>query len=319
MSGLTVNGDIAVKDQKPSYWRQFAKDVLRDKWLYLLMVPGILYFAVFRYAPMYGLKIAFQDYNPFNPSSSPWVGFKQFTKLFSTQSFPLVLRNTLTISILKLIIGFPIPILLALLMNEFRNVRFKKTVQTVLYLPHFISWVILSGLILAILHPSTGVVNELIVMFGGQRMDFITNRAVFVPMLVVTDIYKTMGWGTIIYFAAISAVDEEQFEAAIIDGANRLQQALYITLPAIRPTIIIVFILNLGNILNAGFEQIFMLYNPLVYEVADIIDTFVYRKGIVEASYSFSAAAGMFKSVVALILIAGSNYIVKFFGERAIW
>ena len=313
--------DYAVRPgaSKKSYWRKFLSDIIRDRWLYLLMLPGIIFFAVFRYAPMYGLRIAFQDYNPYNPKASPWIGLGQFEKLFLTFSFPLVLRNTLTISISKLIVGFPIPILLALLINEFRSVRYKRVVQTVLYLPHFISWVIMAGVIMSFLNPSTGFINEIIAFFGGAKIDFLTSRAFFVPTLVVTDIYKSVGWGTIIYFAAISSVDEEQYEAAIIDGANRLKQVIYITLPAIRPTIVVVFILNLGNILNADFDQVFMLYNPLVYEVGDIIDTFVYRKGIVETNYSFSAAAGMFKSVVALVLIAGSNRITKALGERGIW
>ena len=310
---------IGAGARKRSYWGKLFRDVLRDRWLYLLMVPAILYFIVFRYAPMYGLRIAFQDYNPFNPDASPWVGFNQFNKLFSSRYFMLVLRNTLTISLSKLLFGFPVPIILALLMNEFRSLRYKKVVQTVLYLPHFISWVIMAGLIMNFLNPSTGIVNDIIAFFGGERQHFLVSQTSFVPTMVVTDIYKSAGWGTIIYFAAISAVDAEQYEAAIIDGANRFQQAVYITLPAIRPTIVIMLILSLGNILNAGFEQIFMLYNPLVYEVADIIDTFVYREGIVNASYSFSAAAGMFKSLVALVLIAGSNYVVKALGERAIW
>ncbi|MCL2057540.1 MAG: ABC transporter permease subunit [Oscillospiraceae bacterium] len=305
--------------RKKPYFKKLFKDILRDRWLYLLMIPGIAYFILFRYAPMYGLRIAFQDYNPFNPKASPWVGLDQFNKLFLTFSFPLVLRNTLTISISKLVVGFPIPIILALLINEFRSVTYKRVVQTVLYLPHFISWVIMAGVIMSFLNPSTGFINEIIALFGGTKIDFLTSRKLFVPTLVVSDIYKSMGWGTIIYFASISAVDEEQYEAAIIDGANRFKQVIYITLPAIRPTIVVVFILNLGNILNAGFDQVFMLYNPLVYEVGDIIDTFVYRKGIVETNYSFSAAAGMFKSLVALILIAGSNTLVKALGERGIW
>lgn len=305
--------------RKRTYWRTLLRDVLRDRWLYLLMIPGIAYFAVFRYAPMYGLRIAFQNYNAFNPAASPWVGFDQFAKLFSSRYFALVMRNTLTISLSKLVCGFPVPIILALLMNEFRSLKYKRLVQTVLYLPHFISWVILAGIIMTFLNPSTGIINDIIAFFGGERVHFLISQSSFVPTMVVTDIYKGAGWGTIVYFAAISAVDAEQYEAAIIDGANRFQQALYITLPAIRPTIVIMLILSLGNILSAGFEQIFMLYNPLVYEVADIIDTYVYREGIVNTSYSFSAAAGMFKSAVALILIAGSNYIVKAIGEKAIW
>ena len=294
-------------------------DVIRDRWLYLLMVSGIVYLMIFKYAPMYGLKIAFQDYNLYAPDASPWIGFGQFTKLFASYSFPSALRNTLVISISKLVFGFPVPILLALLMNEFRSTIFKRVVQTLLYLPHFISWVIMSGLLMAFVNPSTGLINELISALGGTKIDFLTSQSHFVPLLVVTDIYKSMGWGTIIYFAAISGVEEEQYEAAIIDGANRFKQALYITLPSIRSTIVVVFIINLGNILNAGFDQVFMLYNALVFEVGDIIDTLVYRKGIVETNYSFSAAAGMFKSVVALILITGSNAFVKKLGEPGIW
>lgn len=313
----TVTQSTAVL--KPSYLKKVGRDMLRDRWLYLLLLPGILFFLIFKYAPMYGLKIAFQEYNAFSPDSSPFVGVLQFRKLFTSPSFPSAFRNTLTISCLKLLFGFPIPIILALLINEFRSIHFKKITQTVLYLPHFISWVIMGGIIIEFLNPSDGLINKLIVELGGEKLDFLTNQHLFVPMLIVTEIYKTMGWGTIVYFAAISGVDEQQYEAAIIDGANRFKQAIYITLPVIKSTIIIMFILSMGNILNAGFDQIFMLYNALVYQVADIIDTFVYRKGIIDASFSFSAAAGMFKSVIALILIVATNRLAKLFGEDGIW
>ena len=314
-----MTSPTTVNVRKRSYMQRLISDVIRDRWLYLLLVPGVVYFVIFRYGPMYGLRIAFQDYNLYKPEASPWVGFDQFVKLFASFSFPNALRNTLTISVSKLIVGFPVPIILALLMNEFRSTAYKRVVQTLLYLPHFISWVIMAGLVMSFLSPSSGLINEAIALLGGTKVDFLTSRTLFVPTLVLTDVYKSMGWGTIIYFAAISGVDAEQYEAAIIDGANRFKQALYITLPSIRSTIVVVFIINLGNILNAGFDQVFMLYNPLVYEVGDIIDTLVYRKGIVETNYSFSAAAGMFKSVVALILIVGSNTIVKRIGEQGIW
>ena len=310
---------VATGVKKPSYFNKLFKDIVKQRWLYVLMIPGIAYFIIFRYVPIYGLQIAFQDFNPFNPAASEWVGFAQFERLFRSQHFPVVLRNTITISLLRLTFGFPVPIILALLMNEFHSTLYKRAVQTVIYLPHFISWVIMAGIITAFLHPSTGIINDVVYFFTGERIHFLISTQHFVPMLIATDIYKNMGWGTIIYFAAISSVDAEQYEAAIIDGAGRFKQAIHITIPSIRPTIIIVFILNLGSILHAGFEQIFMLYSPLVYQVSDIIDTFVFREGIVNASFSFSAAAGMFQSVVALILIAGSNYLVRFLGGRAIW
>ena len=319
---MTNKVTTGIPERKSSFsrWlRQLGTDVLRDRWLYFLMIPGIAYFVIFKYAPIYGLKIAFQDYNPFNPSASPWVGFDQFAKLFANQNFLLVIRNTLVISLSRLVTSFPAPIILALLMNELRSLRYKKTVQTILYLPHFMSWVIMSGMVIAFVNPSNGLINQLIAGMGGDKIDFLNSSTFFIPTLIVSGIYKEMGWGTIVYFAAISAVEEEQYEAAIIDGAGRLAQAIHITLPSIKSTIVVLLILQMGSILNAGFEQVFLLYSPLVYEVGDIIDTYVYRKGIVEASYSFSAAAGMFKSVVALILISASNYVSKKLGESGVF
>lgn len=299
---------------------RLGRDMWRDRYLYLLLIPGLVFLIVFRYIPMVGLKISFQDYNMFNPAASKWVGLKHFRTLLGTRSFPEVLRNTLNISLLKLIFGFPVPIVLALLMNEFRHLRYKKLVQTVLYLPYFISWVILTGIIQNFLNPTTGLITQLLTALnGGVRVEVLTTPSLFIPMLIVTDLYKHMGWGTIIYFAAISGVDDQLYEAAMIDGAGKLRQAWNITLPSIRPVIVIVFILSLGNILNAGFDQIFMLYNPLVSRVSEIIDTYVYLRGIKEANYSFSAAAGFFKSFVALILIIGTNYAVRLFGEDGIW
>ena len=287
------------------------KDMVKYRWLYFLLIPGILFFAIFKYIPIFGLKIAFQDYNQYDPSKSTWVGFQQFVDLFSKQSFVPVLRNTIVISLLKLILGFPIPVILALMMNEMRSLKFKKVSQTLLYLPHFISWVILSGIIMTLLDPDNGMITNFLQMITGQRIMVLTDSRYFVPMLIITDIYKGLGWGTIIYFAAISGIDPVLYEAASIDGAGKWKQALNITLPAIIPTIIIQFILSCGNILNAGFDQIFMLYTSHVYDVADIIDTYVYRMGIINNDYSFSTAAGMFKSVVAFVLIVIVNTIAK--------
>lgn len=287
------------------------REIVKKRWLFLLLIPGILFFAIFKYIPIFGLKIAFQDYNQYDPSKSTWVGFQQFADLFSKQSFVPVLRNTIVINLLKLILGFPIPVILALMMNEMRSLKFKKVSQTLLYLPHFISWVILSGIIMTLLDPDNGMITNFLQMITGQRIMVLTDSRYFVPMLIITDIYKGLGWGTIIYFAAISGIDPVLYEAASIDGAGKWKQALNITLPAIIPTIIIQFILSCGNILNAGFDQIFMLYTSHVYDVADIIDTYVYRMGIINNDYSFSTAAGMFKSVVAFVLIVIVNTIAK--------
>ena len=294
-------------------------NMVKYRWLYFLLIPGILFFAIFKYVPMFGLRIAFMDYNQYNPAKSEWVWFDQFIKLFSRNSFLPVLRNTVVISLLKLIIGFPIPVILALMMNEMRSLKFKKISQTLLYLPHFISWVILAGIITTLLDPDNGLITQLIYQLSGQNVTVMTSTTWFVPMLIITDIYKGMGWGTILYFAAISGIDPVLYEAASIDGAGKWKQMVNITLPSIIPTIVVCFIMNCGNILNAGFDQIFMLYSTYVYDVADIIDTYVYRMGIVNSDYSFSTAAGMFKSVVAFILIVFVNNIAKKTGNEGLY
>lgn len=313
----------AAKPAKPAYelsgWERFKKDVVRDKWLYLLILPGMLFMLIFRYIPIFGNVIAFMDFNPYNMWNSTWVGFDQFIKLFNKPAFMQTFYNTLYISILKMVCGFPIPIILALMMNEMRNMQFKKVAQTLLYLPHFISWVVMAGLIMNFLDPSTGLITALLKSITGKDLQVLTDKTLFVPMLIITDIYKTMGWGTIIYFAALSGVDPQLYEAAEIDGARKWKQMINITLPAITPTIVIMLILNCNNIVNAGFDQIFMLYSALVYDVADIIDTYVYRIGIQKANYSFSTAAGMFKSVIALVMILIVNFVAKKTGNEGIW
>lgn len=296
------------------------KDLVRDKYLYLLLLPGMLFIIVFKYIPMYGLVIAFQEYNILQGvGGSDWVGLYQFEKLFTMLDFTSVFKNTLIISTLKLIWGFPAPIVLALLLNEVKQLVFQRFVQTVVYLPHFISWVIFSGIIIIFLNPVDGLVNQVMGWFGGEPVDFLIEKSYFRSILVATDIYKEVGWGTIIYLAAISGINPQLYEAAIVDGAGRFRQMWNITLPSIRHVIVILFILSLGNILDAGFLQTLLLYNPLVMDVADIIDTYVYRKGIVDASYSLGAAAGVFKSVIALILVAASNQLAKRFGEEGLW
>lgn len=309
----------AKPEHERTAWERFCKDVIRDKWLYLLLLPGIVFLIIFRYIPIFGNVIAFMDYNPFDTSQSVWVGLKHFQDLLTRPQFLQVFGNTLYISILKMVCGFPIPIILALMMNEMKNLKFKKVAQTLLYLPNFISWVVLAGLIMNMLDPDTGVVTGIINSIAGENVQVLTDTRYFVPMLIVTDIYKGAGWGTIIYFAALSGVDPQLYEAAEIDGARKWKQLLHITLPSITPTIVVMLILSCNNIVNAGFDQIFMLYSATVYSVADIIDTYVYRIGIQRSDYSFSTAAGLFKSVIALVMILIVNTVAKKTGNEGIW
>lgn len=309
----------AKPEHERTAWERFCKDVIRDKWLYLLLLPGIVFLIIFRYIPIFGNVIAFMDYNPYDASQNVWVGLKHFQDLLTRPQFLQVFGNTLYISILKMVCGFPIPIILALMMNEMKNLKFKKVAQTLLYLPNFISWVVLAGLIMNMLDPDTGLVTSIINSISGEKIQVLTDTRYFVPMLIITDIYKGAGWGTIIYFAALSGVDPQLYEAAEIDGARKWKQLLHITLPSITPTIVVMLILSCNNIVNAGFDQIFMLYSATVYSVADIIDTYVYRIGIQRADYSFSTAAGLFKSVIALVMILIVNTVARKTGNEGIW
>ena len=309
----------AKPEHERTAWERFCKDVIRDKWLYLLLLPGIVFLIIFRYIPIFGNVIAFMDYNPYDAAQTTWVGLKHFQDLLTRPQFLQVFGNTLYISILKMVCGFPVPIILALMMNEMKNLKFKKVAQTLLYLPNFISWVVLAGLIMNMLDPDTGLVTGIINSITGEQVQVLTDTRYFVPMLVITDIYKGAGWGTIIYFAALSGIDPQLYEAAEIDGARKWKQMLHITLPSITPTIVVMLILSCNNIVNAGFDQIFMLYSALVFSVADIIDTYVYRIGIQNADYSFSTAAGLFKSVIAFVMILIVNTVAKKTGNEGIW
>lgn len=293
---------------------------MRDRYLYLLLLPGIALLFVFKYVPMYGILIAFKDFNMLiGMKGSPWVGMDQFERLFQSSDFSRILANTLIISVYKLLFSFSIPVILSLLLNEIKNTTFKRVTQSIVYLPHFVSWVIFSGILITFLNPVDGLFNYIITSMGGSKIDFLGNPDYFRSILVLSDIYKEVGWGTIIYLAAISGVNPELFEAARIDGANKLRQIWHVTLPAIRPVIVILVILSLGNILEAGFQQVFLLYSPLVYSVADIIDTYVYRVGLQNANYSYATAASIFKSLVALVLIVTANKIAKKTGQEGLW
>ncbi len=294
----------------------------KSLWLYIFLIPGILCFLVFNYFPMYGVKIAFMDYSPIKGfADSPWVGLQNFRYLFSTESFYNVFKNSLVLSFLRLICGFPMPIILALMLNELRMKRFKKFSQTVLYVPYFISWVVLGGLIMNLLSPANGPVNNLIEMLGGERIAFLQSETYFRAVLIISDIWKTAGWGTIVYMAAISGIDAQMYEAASIEGAGMLRQMWHITLPTISPTIMVLLILQMGSVVKNGFEQIFMLYSPSVYSVADVFETYTYRMGLMEGRLSFSTAVGLFQSVVGLILVLTTNKVAQKIGEGegALW
>lgn len=294
--------------------------LMRHKTLYLMALPGIVYFLIFKYAPMGGLVIAFQNYVPsLGISGSKWVGFTHFIRFFSQDTFLQLLVNTVTVSLLLLIFSFPMPIILALLLNEVRGTVFKRGVQTIIYLPHFMSWVIVVSIFYVLLTIDGGAVNNLIVSAGGQPVPFLTDPNWLRPMYVIQEIWKGAGWGTIVYLAAITAVDMELYEAAEMDGAGRLRQTWHITLPAIRPTIIVMFILAIGDFLELGFEHMFLVLNSLNREVADIFDTYVYITGIQNGQLSFATAVGLFKGLVGLLLVIMANKLAKRFGEEGVY
>ncbi len=306
----------ATKRANSSKW----KLAMRNLDYYLLLIPGLIFLLIFKYTPMYGVVIAFQDFNIFEGiSGSEWVGFEQFQKLIHSEEFAQVFTNTLLISVYKIVLLFPIPILIALILNEVRVMVFKRTIQTIIYLPHFLSWVIISGLFITILSPSGGLVNNVIQWFGGEPISFFMNNSYFRSVVVFTAGWKEVGWNAIVFIAAISGIDQEQYEAASIDGAGRIRKMLYISLPGILPTIVLMFILRLGNVLEAGTEQILTMYNPVVYQTGDVIGTFVYRIGLGKMDYSFSTAVGLFNSVVGFILVISGNYISKKLLNRGIW
>lgn len=288
------------------------KYLVKNRNMYIMLLPGVLFFLVFRYIPLAGNVMAFQDYNMrLGIFGSKWIGLGNLTYLFGTDKFLQVLRNSIVISLLKLLWGFPMPILLALLINELQWLKYKKFVQTSVYLPHFISWPIIGGLVMAFLSPTNGFVNAIIKQMGGKSIYFLAEPRYFRTILVVTDIWKDAGWGTIVYMAAIAGVNTELYEAAMVDGAGRFRQLVHITLPHLVPTIVVLLILRTGSMLENGFDQIFILYNTSVYEVGDVLETYIYRLGLVNAKYSLSTAAGMFQSVVGFVMILVTNRLAK--------
>ena len=293
------------------FFKRLAIDFQKHKYKYLLILPIIVYLILFCYKPMYGLVIAFKNYRPTRGIwGSNWVGFLWFETFFKDPYFWRLLRNTFTISGLTILFGFPAPIILALLLNEVRSNKFKRTVQTITYMPYFISLVVTCSL-LKIYCMENGLFPQIMELFGAQRQNLLANPKYFYPIYILSDIWQGIGWGTILYLAALSGIDQEQYEAARIDGANRLQQVIHITLPGLMPTITILFILRMGNILNVGYEKILLLYNPSTYEVADVLSTYTYRTGLENQQYSLSTAVGLFNTMVNVVFLLITNYISK--------
>ena len=283
--------------------------LVRKQWQYhVLLIPGIIFVFIFNYIPLYGLVIAFQKYNPAMGFNSPWVGLANFEYLFRQPNFVRTIWNTFYIAVFKIVGGIIVPVTFALLLTELRSTSVKRVYQTVIYMTNFLSWVILAGVMIDILG-SDGIVNNLVVMMGGQPVSFLGDASIFPWTMIVSDIWKSFGFGTVIYLAALTSIDPGLYEAAIVDGAGRWMQTVYITIPMILPTVVLMTVLSLGNVLNAGFDQIYNLYSPMVYKTGDIIDTYVYRLGIQQAQYSVGTAVGMFKSVISGVLICMSYYL----------
>lgn len=305
---------------KRGYWPRLWSDIWKEWDLYLLLVPGILFILLFKYTPMYGVVIAFKDFNIFTGfAESPWVGWKHFEKLFTSPDFALVFKNTVIISLLKILILFPLPIIVALMLNEMRKMIFKRTIQTIIYLPHFLSWVIVSGLFIDLLSTNGGLVNKLLVSLNLEPIAFFLENSVFRSVLVTSAGWKETGWSTIVYLAAFSTIDPVLYEAAKIDGSGKWKQLWHITLPGIAPIIILMFILRLGSILEAGTEQILTMYNPVVYKVSDVIGTYVYRQGLGNQDYSFTTAVGLFEAIISFTLVIIGNSLSKKYLQRGIW
>ncbi|MGO4494954.1 ABC transporter permease [Paenibacillus sp. 2RAB27] len=284
-----------------------------------MAIPVIAYYLIFHYGPMYGLQIAFKDFSPAKGIlGSPWVGFKHFESFFNGIYFWRLIKNTILINLYDLLFGFPAAIILALLLNEIRQSVFKRVVQSISYLPHFISIVVVAGMMIDFLSRN-GLINQIIGSFGIEPIDFLQKEGWFRFLFVSSGIWQGIGWGSIVYLAAMSTIDPTLYEAARMDGANRWKQTLHITIPGIMPTIVILFILQMGNMLTVGSEKVLLLYNPLTYGTADVISTYVYRKGVLEASYSFTAAVGLFNSVISFVLIVAANSFVKRISENKLW
>lgn len=296
------------------------KRIKKSRYLYFMIAPVVIWYLVFCYAPMFGLVIAFKEYDIYEGvANSPFIGLLQFRSFFSSIYFWRLIRNTFLISFYGLIFGFPAPIILALLFNELKDGRFKKITQTISYLPHFISTVIIVGMFTTFLAPETGLINNIIDALGGERIYFLSEPKYFRSLYVILDIWRSVGWGSIIYLAALSNVETELYEACVIDGGGYWRQLFHITLPGIAPTVVIMLILRIGQLMTVGYETIILMYSPSTYETGDVISTYVYRVGLIDSNYSFSSAVGMFNSIISMTLLVCANSISKRFGETSLW
>lgn len=306
-------------EKKKSLIFRLKQDIRRNGVLYLLVLPVLAFYILFHYKPMYGTLIAFKDFQPrLGIMGSPWVGLDNFKAFFTNPYFMRVLKNTLVISVSNLLFTFPAPIILALLINEMRGEKFKKGVQTISYLPHFISLVVVCSMVKEFTS-SDGFVTDIAVLFGMERQTMLNNQNLFVPIYILSDIWQNVGWSSIIYLAALTGIDTELYDAASIDGAGRFKKVLYVTIPGILPQIIIMLILAIGGMMNVGYEKIILLYNPATYNTADVINSYVYREGLVSRNYGYSTAVGLFNSVINCILLFASNHISKKVSDTSLW
>ena len=305
--------------KQSSFFYRVKKDWMRNRSLYLMIIPVLIFFILFHYKPMYGAIIAFKDYTPaLGIAESPWVGWDNFTRFFSSVYFGRLIRNTILLSFYSLLFGFPAPIILALLLNEVKNKKFKGLTQTVTYLPHFISMIVVTGMLVDF-SMTSGLFNDIIELFGGERSPLLQNPDLYRTIYVASGIWQEIGWGSIIYLSALSGVDSQLYEAAQIDGAGKWKQLIHVTLPGLAPTIIIMFILKMGTLMNMGYEKTILLYNPATYETADIISSYIYRIGLLEQDWSYSTAIGLFNSVINLGLLLLTNKIARKCGETSLW
>ncbi len=294
--------------------------IWKARWLYILMLPGLLYFIIYKYIPMFGTVMAFQNYQPMAGFlKSRWVGLYNFQRFFSEPSFWMLMKNTFVLAFYNVILFFPVPIILALLLNEVQNMRFKKLVQTVTYMPHFLSWVVIVGISFALLTLDNGPINNAIEAVGGTKINFMMNKSWFRPLILIQSVWKEAGWSSIVFLAALAGVNIELYESARVEGANRWQQLVNITLPSISGTITTMLILRLGRFLDLGFEHVFLMLNAMNREVGEIFDTYVYSMGILQGQFSYSTAIGLFKSAIALVLVVVANYLAKKSGEEGIF
>lgn len=322
MAQTSVVQDNLRKEMKDPYRRQgrLLRTWNHNKTLWLLFLPCLLYYLIFRYAPMFGLVITFKDYNLFKGIwASDWVGLKYYRMFFENPDFWPLMKNTLLLGLYKLVFGFPAPVILAILLNEVRKAAFKKFVQTVSYLPHFISNVIVASMVIMFLSPTGGLINNLLGTFGIGPINFMNEPGMFRGIYVLSEIWQHIGWETIIYLAALTAIDPQLYEAADMDGASRMRKIWHVTLPGISPAIVITLILNIGKVLEIGFEKVFLMQNPAIYDTADIISTYVYRVGMEQGNFSYGASIDLFMGIISLIFIYSANYISRRLSETSLW